>query len=547
MTLLRPRSLLALLGTAALAAACTTQAPGTRDGSDGDGDGDERVGDGDQRVGDIDQYIESLEDLPVAEPQDKTEIPCADACPDSTQEGDLFCTYRRFTETVRYDKFVAFQPNSATLWPGAIVRGADAQEGVLTPVGVALAPVTFSVSLENIAGSPVGEMDEPSLSAFRDERNRILSADVTGATPAALDYQVIEVHSQSQIGVAIGGGLHWPGGEALSASFNFDSSDKKTKILVNFTQAYYTIDVDTPTHPSDFFDESVTVDDLEESVDDSSPPLYVQSITYGRRVIFSVETDETVDDIKAALEATYTGAISANASVSSTYQDMLSKSNIKAFVMGGSGGDATGVVNGFDGLVGYIKKGGDYTKDSPGAPIAYKLAYLDNVTAQMAFTTDYSERECVKNRAKLRVELTGLDHLGGGDVGGTLELFGNLSIRYPTEGSPVHSCTSGGKLVDLWDVPDGSWINVDEMTSWAPPSPIYLYLHDVPIEEGQRLCLSAHLWEEDGDTWELSGDDDLGTGLRDLLAEDGWAGDHVVQVRGSGNEAIDLHVTIDVE
>ena len=42
----------------------------------------------------------------------------------------------------------------------------------------------------------------------------------------------------------------WPGGPDISASFDFNSATQKTKVLVNFTQAYYTIDVDTPTSPA---------------------------------------------------------------------------------------------------------------------------------------------------------------------------------------------------------------------------------------------------------------------------------------------------------
>ena len=47
-----------------------------------------------------------------------------------------------------------------------------------------------------------------------------------------------------------------------SASFDFGSTRNRTRLLVNFTQAYYTIDVDSKASPKDFFDASVTVDDL---------------------------------------------------------------------------------------------------------------------------------------------------------------------------------------------------------------------------------------------------------------------------------------------
>ncbi len=498
---------------------------------------------GSENVSEIDDYLSSLDYLPVEESKPKAEVPCNEHCPEASQDGDFYCTYRRFTETARYDKFVAFQPNSATLWPGSVISGADAQYGVLNPLGVELAPVTFSISLENINSAPTGYMEHPSLSAFREERNRILAADISGATPAAIDFEIYQVHSESQIAMSLGAGVDWPGAATVTGSFDFHASDKRTKVLVNYTQAYYTIDVDTPIHPSDFFTDSVTLANLEQQVSDDNPPLYIQSITYGRRVLFSIESNEDATKITAALEAAVTKAVSVDVEIAASYEKTLKASTIRAFVIGGSGSDATGVVSGFEGIVEYIKKGGNYSKESPGAPVAYKLAYLDNATAQLAFTSDYNERECIRNQAKLRVQLVGIDHIGGGDFGGGMEFYGNISLRYPTQDSSVSSCSKGGKVEDLWSMPDNSYLEMDKYSSWQPSSPTFFYVHHVPVAEDQKVCLFSHFMEEDG----FAGDDDFGTGDLTLFAQDGWTGDHTIQVRGTGKQAIDVHVRIDVE
>jgi hypothetical protein len=496
----------------------------------------------------IDEYVMGIPDLVLPQAMPKSESDCSEAgCPQDGMEGDEFCTYRHFTETVHYDKFVAFQPNSATLWPGLVVRGAEAQEGLLTPVGVNLAPVTFSVSLENIANSPVGHMEVPSLSAFREARNEILAGGVTGATPASLDFDVIEVHSESQIAIALGAGVNWPGGPEIAASFDWSSSNKKTKILVNFTQAYYTVDIDTPTTPKDFFDPSVTVEDLAPYADASSPPLSIQSITYGRRVIFSVESNESAETVKAALNASYKGAVEATGSVEASYQDTLSASSIKAFVIGGSGGEATGAISGFEGLVGYITNGGNYSNESPGAPIAYKLAYLDNEVTKLAFTTNYSERECNKTNADMRVSLESIQHIGGDDNGSNLELYGLIAVRYPTTEGNVVSCDQGGDIVALWQLAEGSWQDVAEYSTWKPSSPTYVDLNGVPVGDGKVLCLYGDIWEEDYSTGELSSDDDFGFEARLIKYENGWDGNHVLQLRGPGQNALDVTISVSIE
>ncbi len=498
---------------------------------------------------DLSEYVLGLAHLPVAPAVPKTEVDCDGLCPDPEQDGDTYCTYARYTETAAYDAFVAFQPNSATLWPGTIVRGLDAANGVLTPIGVELAPVTFSLSLENIGGSPVGEMPEPSLSAFREARNEILSSGVTGATPASLDFEVVEVNTESQLSVALGANVSWPGGPDIAASFDFSSSSQKTKVLVNFTQAYYTVDVDTHATPADFFAYGTTVEDVEPWMSEDSPPLYVQSITYGRRVIFSVQTDRTASEVRAALEASYAaaGVAGGSVAVSEEHKEVLSESTIRAFVLGGSGDDATGAINGIDGLLGYIENGGSYSSESPGAPIAYKLAYLDNAVTQLAFTTDYAERVCTKNRGDLHVKLESIDHVSGGDPGSNVELFGQIVIRYPTAQSRVEDCNTGGKLAWLWLMPDGSWISLPEMTTYYPPSPTSIDLHDVPMEPGEKICLIADMWEEDGSTNELSADDDFGIAGTLIAFEDGWSGEQHVITHGTGDNSVDVEIRIDLE
>jgi thiol-activated cytolysin len=492
----------------------------------------------------VDEFVLKLGKLDVKDSQAKTEIDCEDVCPNDEQDGEFYCSYTRYTETAQFDEFVTFQPNSATLWPGVVVQGNDAENGLLTPVGVDLAPVTFSVSLENITASPVGEMAEPSLSAFRDARNAILAEGVTGATPAALDFEIVEVSSESQLSVALGASVNWPGGPDIAASFSFDSSSQKTKVLVNFVQAYYTVDVDTPNSPSDFFVPGTTVDDLKPWVEDGNPPLYVQSITYGRRVIFSVQTDRSASEVKAALEASYSaaGVGGGSVNISTEHKQVLAESSIRAFVLGGSGDDATGAISGVDGLIEYIKNGGSYSKDSPGAPIAYKLAYLDNAVTKLAFTTDYAERECVKNVSDVRFDLEGIKHLAGGDGVGGLEIYGQVVVRYPTQGNPVYDCNEGGELAWVWLMQDGQHIPMDEGSTYTPSSPQYVQLDDIPIKADSRICIIADMWEDDGG----SGDDDFGIAGLLLEFEDGWTGTQHVITHGTGENSLDVAVKVTI-
>jgi thiol-activated cytolysin len=499
------------------------------------------------RTHEINQFIAELEYLPILEAEPRTPVECTADCEPDGQEDDWYCTYSRYHETAHYSEFIAFQPDSASLWPGSIVQGGDAEHGFFTPVGVARAPMVFSVSLENLTSTPVGRMSEPSLSTFREERNRILAQGVTGATPAAIDFEVRQVHSDTQISLALGASVLWPGGGNVTAGFNFEASDKRTKILVNYTQAYYTIDIDAPIEPADFFGPDVTVDELRAFMADDNPPMYVQSITYGRRVIFTVESSESADKVRAALDAAYESGVNVDVDLEAEYEDVLKESRIHAFVLGGSGAEAAGAIAGFEGLISYITKGGDYSKDSPGAPIAYKLAYLDNATTKLAFSTEYTERACTRNRARLHAQLISMDHLGGTDNGDYIELYGSVGLRYPTVDNPVIDCDTGGEVAYLWALDDGQWIDIEELSTWTPTTDTYVDLEQVGVGPDAQVCLFAELWEEDYSTFELSGDDWFGSFERIVGFETGWQGDHVLQPRGEGENAVDIRLRIDVE
>src|SRR6201999_426721 len=99
----------------------------------------------------------------------------------------------------------------------------------------------------------------------------------------------------------------------------------------------------------------------------------------------------------AALDFAYNGGADVSGNVSVSYKDIISNSKITAFILGGDAGTAAQAIDSYDSLIAFIKAGGNYSRQSPGAPIAYKLSYLkDNSPARMSFTTDYTVRDCAR-------------------------------------------------------------------------------------------------------------------------------------------------------
>jgi len=497
----------------------------------------------DINASDIDQYVSDAGRLSVAEEQPKTEVACDLECLQPEQEGDNLCSYRKFTQTSRYDQFVALQPNSATLWPGNVVSGRGASMGMLTPLGLPLAPVTLSISLEGIRGKAGGTIADPNLFTFRQLRNEILASGVRGNTPAAIDLQINEVHSFSDVGVKIGAGVSWPGGGKVAGSFDFSSSNKKTKVLVDFVQAYYTIDVNAPLRPSAFFLKNVRAEDVNKVVSRDNPPVYIQSITYGRRVIFTVESEQSSTAIEAAIKAAYNAkAVEGDVDVEAGMKKTLDESSIQAFILGGSGEDAVGAVAGFQGVIEYIRNGGNYSKDSPGMPIAYKLAYLDNTVTQLAFSTEFAERSCTRNRGPLKATLDSITHVGGDD----LKLYGGIVLGVSKVGNESKDCGEGEDYV-LWQLYSNQWQTIPHLGTWRPQFPIEIQIQDAKYGKGTEMCLMGKLYNSNADSWFDKEDDELNEVMKSVYSGERWDGLYTIQFRGRGDLGADVTIKLSQE
>lgn len=510
-----------------LLAACSSAAvamqPGPDDGPEdppgGGGGGGGGGGQVSEDSPEIDAYIESLPRLAVAPAAVAAGARSADV-----REGDYSCAIQRLAETRQYDRVVAYAANSDALYPGAIVSADSIETGLFTQIVLPRAPATISVSLENLDGTKSAVVAAPSLSAYRNALSGILNAEVTGSTPANLYSEVEEVHSEQQLQMALGLQASWGLGVAsLRSSFNWSNREVRSRYLVRYTQSYYTVDLDAPGTPSAMFAPSVGLADVRARMDSRRPPLYVSSVTYGRMVLFTFESQHSAEEMSAALEFAYTGGFDVSGDVSVTYKEMLSQSKITAFILGGNGGAAVESINSYDALIAFIATGGNYSRQSPGAPIAYKLSYLkDNAPARMSFATEYEIKECARVSQRVLVTLNSIivDRVGG--EGDALEVYGRIVV-----GEGVNGATLFRKTAEQYVSID---VGQPYGTGGTGGGPIAEAVIDVTPRPGEAIRLYADLAEVD----DWSPDDDLGEETLWSAFEAGWRRDVTVRLTGDG-------------
>jgi thiol-activated cytolysin len=460
----------------------------------------------------IDAYITSLPYLPVESAAVTEGNRSAEA-----REGDYQCTTQNLQETRQFDRIVAYAANSDSLYPGALVSADSVLTGLFTQVVLPRSPATISVSLENLGGGKTAVVQEPSLSAYRDALAGILDAEITGSTPANLYSEIEEVHSEQQLDMALGVQASWGLGLAsLKTSFDFSKQDVRSRYVVRYTQAYYTVDLDAPGAPSAIFAPNVQLEDVQAKLDEAHPPVYVSSVTYGRMVVFTFESEYSAEEMGAALDFAYSGGVDVKGDVSVTYKDIISRSKITAFILGGDAGTAVQTIDSYDALIDFIKQGGNYSKTSPGAPIAYKLNYLkDNSPARMSFTTDYEVKDCVRVSQKVRVALTSIavDN-DGGDGGSDLEIYGQIWAEGVNSGT-------------LFDKGSGNYVVIGVGQQFGG-SPLAETIIEVSPKSGQTIRLRGNLKEHDP-----LFDDSLGDEVVLNPFETGWRKDVTMTMTGS--------------
>jgi thiol-activated cytolysin len=466
----------------------------------------------------IDEYVRALPYLPVDMPQ-----VVAGSSSASARDGEYSCTTENLQETRQYDRIVAYAANSDSLWPGAIVSADSVVSGLFTQIVMPRQPATFSVSLENLEGTKKATLTTPNLSGYRDALSSLLASQITGSTPANIYSEIEEVHSEQQLNMALGVQASWGLGLAsLKSSFHFANDQVRSRYVVRYTQAYYTVDLDAPQSPSALFGPEVTLADVQAKMDETHPPAYVTSVTYGRMIVFTFESEYSSTELGAALDFAYSGGVDVKGDVSVTYKDIISKSNITAFILGGDAGSAVQTIDSYEALISFIKSGGNYSRESPGAPIAYKLAYLkDNSPARMSFTTDYEVKNCVRVSQKIKVTLNYIAVDEAADAGGdTIEVYGTITVGGTTF-QTMFNKTSGNNIA----------INQGAMYG-STAAPLGEAVIEVNPSPGNAIKLRAHLVDKDP----YFGDDDLGTEEVKAAFETGWRKDVTVNLTGSGSK-----------
>lgn len=370
----------------------------------------------------------------------------------------VICDCQEHEQSERFNENMLLDPSCGSIYPGSILDGNSVVDGSYRLISLPRKPLTISTDFFNKDGKSSYKVENPTLSGIRDGIKEMLyDCEINGHTSANASFEIKEVYSEDQLSMAIGTSAKIGKRASISAGFNFDKKEIQSRLLVKLTQVYYTVDIDEPATAGDFFDDSVTSEQLKKELGSTVAPVFVSSVKYGRVAYFAVESTESSETIKAELEAKmkflmFKGSIDAKVEHISNEKE----TTITGTVVGGSAETAMGAIKGLEGMINYILSGGNFSKSSPAAPIAFTLKSLS--TKQIFGVvngTKYTIRNCHGSRASIMPAY--IQYVSGTPE--SLNVWGDINVSYMqcTDGITFNETLDN---IQVWEVKKSKSVNV---------------------------------------------------------------------------------------
>ncbi len=310
----------------------------------------------------------------------------------------------RVTSTPRtavntFESLAAFDVHADVLWPGSVVQGRSLPSGVLQPLALNRAPGTIvlnNLMAQGTSGIYVSDIERPSLGRVQQSVQNLLAQEFEDDTPAKISFFMKQFYSLEHAMMQIGASYSWLSG-SVKAELQSNSYSEMSNYVVRFVQAYYSVSFEPPGSPEALFAPDVTVEDASLYMGSGNPPAYISTVTYGRMLLVFASTRAEAESLRLALAASFSSmASSGQVNVDIQHKKVLQESEIKVLALGGPSSGVVKLLTNADkakGLEDYLREGQNFTRDSPGVPIAYQARYLrDNDVARVSFTTNYEIR-----------------------------------------------------------------------------------------------------------------------------------------------------------
>ena len=376
-----------------------------------------------------------------------------------TQQERFICITERVSVSDGNGEFPLFDVAADVIYPGALLQGKSLADGINpAPIPVARGAGTISYNLINANLNSTFDVDEVSKSSIQNGMNNIIAGAIAAGQDKPADNFNIEYHSieqEEQLALELGVKFETFASEVKSElSFSTDMDYNRT--LVKMTQSFYTMSYDIPTSIDEFFDPSVTPEQLATYVQADNPATFISSVVYGRIFYMLIESTSSRQKMDAELRATYKGVKGgASGEVSISNINSLDDVKIKVIAYGGRGSAKLLGITDINEIADLLDESSDIRS---GLPLSYTVRSVERPDKIVGTTlaTSYNKVNCELIGLLAPGNYENIGNIFEEGIGAATQISGKLIVLYNKSGTKYcwYNLTNGGETREIFDIND---------------------------------------------------------------------------------------------
>ena len=330
---------------------------------------------------------------------------------------DRTCVTKTIDLKNNFEEIAILRPTQDVIWPGALVEANQSLlDGLPELARFSRSPVKIRLDLPGIGENGTKIVENPDLANIQNAIDESLewwnaNAFIEGyRNPSSSSNRITTSYSSTQAALDVGLNVEWATGDVQS-QFGFESSETKRVVMATYKQAFYTATYvqESGAQPADVFGPDVSLSQVEAAFNSSAPPAYISAVTYGRIIMFRMETSASYTSAEVETAFRYATGSSVDGTLEGLYEEILLNSTVEVITLGGdaavasnavtarSAGDLEPIITGENAV---------YSRNNPGVPISYTVKYLkDDQLAKLGYTTQYKATECSSAQTRDTIEI----------------------------------------------------------------------------------------------------------------------------------------------
>lgn len=271
------------------------------------------------------------------------------------------------------NKSYEFVPISIkNVYPGMILKGEELINGKMMPVTEKADPLGLVFTTPSFY---ISQFQQPNYINYMREFKKALNDDsFSGQQIEGFEYDLKQFSMYSEMKLAFGTNVDICSLLKIGSSYDSHKIRHRTGLFARVCQKNFEGVIDYP--------EDGNIFSINSKLSEYPNAVYINSITYGRMAIISIESDASYNEVKSAFKiALSLKKVNGEILMDAHTKKLLQEADIRIWIRGGNGADVVKTISGFDEFTNFVINGGTFTKDVPGQPIFCTANRVDDNSA----------------------------------------------------------------------------------------------------------------------------------------------------------------------